>query len=61
MGYSPRTYGGPESGRQWTETIDGKTFEYYTVIKDPGDGVPLGLSGNLEEMFLSIEKILLLD
>ena len=47
MGYSPRTYGGPESGRQWTETIDGKTFEYYTVIKDPGDGGPLGLSGNL--------------
>ena len=47
MGYSPRTYGGPESGRQWSETIDGKTYEYYTVIKDPGDGGPLGLSGNL--------------
>ena len=47
MGYSPRTYGGPESGLQWKETIDGKTYEYYTVIKDPGNGGPLGLSGNL--------------
>ena len=47
MGYSPRTYGGPESGQQWPETIDGKKYEYYTVIKDPGDGGPLGLSGNL--------------
>ena len=34
MGYSPRTYGGPESGLQWKETIDGKTYEYYTVIKE---------------------------
>jgi len=47
MGYTPRIYGGPESGDQWKETIDGQTYEYYTVIKDPGDGGPLGLSGNL--------------
>ena len=56
MGYSPRIYGGPESGQQWKETINGRTEEYYTTVQDPGDGGPLGLSGNLAGKVILYKK-----
>ena len=56
MGYSPRIYGGAESGQQWKETINGRTEEYYTTVQDPGDGGPLGLSGNLAGKVILYKK-----
>jgi len=50
--YSPRTYGNRDNNT-WKETIcdaNGdkcRTETYYVTVQDPGDGGPLGLSGNL--------------
>ena len=50
--YSPRTYGN-RTNNTWKETVcdangaNCRTETYYVTVQDPGDGGPLGLSGNL--------------